>query len=494
MAFKIVVIGGGTAGVMSSTYLKSYWGDLVDVTMVYDHKNPGIGVGESLTPTFDSYLKTVGVTTQELIKNCNATIKLGLRFKNWAHEGSDWFHNFAINEAVAQMDQTVFDFNAVDAYDILHDQYDGSYGYDWHYFNNNLIPHHNNLTYRHALHVDANLVGRYIEEKFKDKINIIDALVVDVLTENNNIKSVKFNNGLELTADLFIDASGLERVLFKNLDAEWVDISKILPTNRTIPNPMFKTYDYIPPYTTADATKNGWILDVPLSNRRGTGYVYCSEFTTDEEAKEDFNKWLIKTHGTELKSDRVIKFKNGYWKTPWVGNCIALGLSGGFVEPLEATSLHHTFMQLTTLTRVNCLENLEYDRKNYNKFIGGMYENAFQYVRFFYHTKRQDSDFWRNFYDNQPDWLQELDEKISNSFIGQQDFNQLGMMFDATSFTSVAYGHGMFKNKQAIEKYLKNRYLFNHAERFSNKIRAVKSSIYSNAIDHKTWIDSILRS
>jgi len=494
MAFKIVVIGGGTAGVMSSTYLKSYWGDLVDITAVYDHKNAGIGVGESLTPGFDSYLKAVGVTTQELIKNCNSTIKLGLRFKNWTHEGSDWFHNFPINEAVTQLDTTAFEFNVVDAYDILTDQYDGSYGYDWHYFNNNLIPHTNNLNYRHALHVDATLVGRYIENKFKDRINTIDAIVTHVETENNNIKTVKLNNGLELTADLFIDASGLQKILLGKLDAEWVDISDLLPTDRTIPNPMFKTYDYIPPYTTAEATKNGWILDVPLSNRRGTGYVYCSKFTTDEEAREDFNKWLIKTHNSELTSNKIIKFKNGYWKTPWVGNCVAIGLASGFVEPLEATSLHHTFMQLSTLTKINCLENIELDKKNYNKFVNGMYENAFQYIRFFYHTKRQDSDFWLNFYHNQPDWLKELEEKINSSFLGQQDFQQLGMMFDATSFTSVAYGHGMFKNKQSIEKYLKTRYLLNHAEQCSNKVRAIKSTIYNSAVDHKTWIDSILRS
>ena len=96
MSYKIIVVGGGTAGVMAATYFKSYWGNLVDVTMIYDHKKPGIGVGESLTPIFDNYLKTVGITTIELIQNCNATIKLGLKFKNWTHEGSEWHHSFPI--------------------------------------------------------------------------------------------------------------------------------------------------------------------------------------------------------------------------------------------------------------------------------------------------------------------------------------------------------------------------------------------------------------
>ena len=139
MTYKITVVGGGTAGVMAATYFKAYWGDLVDVTIIYDHKKPGIGVGESLTPIFDSYLKTVGVTTIELIQHCNATIKLGLKFKNWAHEGSEWYHSFPINEVFAGTDPTVSAFNAVDAYDILHDQYENAYNYDSFYYDNNLI-------------------------------------------------------------------------------------------------------------------------------------------------------------------------------------------------------------------------------------------------------------------------------------------------------------------------------------------------------------------
>ena len=154
--YKITVVGGGTAGVMSATYLKSYWGDQVDVTMIYDHSKPGIGVGESLTPIFDKYLSTVGISTLEIIQNCNATIKLGLKFKNWTTQGSEWIHSFPINEALDITNPTIKYFNAVDAYDISTGEYENAYNYDEFYFDNNLIFGADISTYRHALHIDSN--------------------------------------------------------------------------------------------------------------------------------------------------------------------------------------------------------------------------------------------------------------------------------------------------------------------------------------------------
>jgi tryptophan halogenase len=489
MTYKITVVGGGTAGVMAATYFKSYWGDLVDVTMIYDHKKPGIGVGESLTPIFDSYLKSVGITTIELIQHCNATIKLGLKFKNWSHEGSEWYHSFPINEALAATDRTVAEFNALDAYDILHNQYENAYNYDNFYYDNNLIFGLDNLSYRHAMHIDANLVGRYIESKFKDKINIVDGIVQQVNVENKEITSIILASGDTITSDLFIDASGLEYVLIKHLNPTWIDVSNQLPTNRTIPNPLFKDFDYIPPYTTAEATKNGWILDVPLSNRRGTGYVYSSEFTSDEEAKTDFNKWLLKTHNTELASDRVIKFNNGYWKDQWIGNCIAIGLSSGFVEPLEATSLHNAYSQLEMITTLHSLTNCQFNIDSYNTFSNRVYENSFEYIRFFYNTGRTDSEFWKYLTNNTPNWLKNLNDKLQNSFPGPQDFPKKGM-FDSFSYTSIGYGHGRF-TKEGIERYLNSKHIMQHAKHASEHVKKIKLDLRKHAVDHKQWIDYI---
>lgn len=493
MAFNVIIVGGGTAGTMAASYFKSYWGDRVDVTMIYDHSKPGIGVGESLTPIFDQYLKTVGISTIDLIKNCNATIKLGLKFKNWTHEGSEWFHSFPHNESFANVDKTLYSFNAIDAYDILHNQYDSSYTYGKFYFDNNLIPSADNLSYRHALHADATLFSKYIEHVFQDRISVIDGNVIDVVVNDGSIQLIKLENGRTFSADLFIDASGLERVLFKQLDAGWVDLSDQLPTDRAIPFPLFKDFDEIPPYTTAEATKNGWILDVPLSNRHGTGYVYSSKFTADDEALHEFDKWLFENYNVRLTSDRIIKFSSGYNSKHWVGNCVAIGLASGFVEPLEATNIHHVFMQIDMITHTFEGTISKYLIDQYNTKLTNCYENTFEYIRFFYHTNRDDSPFWKYLKDNTPESINNISNLMLTSMLTTFNFKDGdSTMFSANDFNCIAYGHGMFKNTD-LEHFLRSHWLYDYAAYTSNQIRNIKQQCEQKSVNHKQWIDAIKR-
>jgi tryptophan halogenase len=493
MKFKIVVVGGGTAGVMAATYFRAYWGDLADITIIYDHKKPGIGVGESLTPIFDNYLKAVGVTTHDLIKHCNATIKLGLRFTKWADENSVGWHSFPHNEAWGQVDQVLYDFCAVDAYDIINDQYDGGYNYSTYYIKNNSLPSVDDTTYRHALHVDATILSKFVLDRYRSALTVIDGVVNQVEVENNSIKSIQLEDGRQFTADMFIDASGFERVLFKNLEAEWVDTSKYLPTNRTIPNPIFKEFNTLPCYTTAEASKNGWILDVPLSNRRGTGYTYCSEFTSDEEAKQEFNKWLIQTHGVELASDRVLKFSTGYYKQEWVGNCVCIGLASSFVEPLEATNLHHTWIQLDMITRLYSGRHTQFNQKSYNDRMTFLLEDSFRYIRWFYHTGRQDSDFWKYMSNNVPDYIKDMEILIAEGgYLTKDHFVGTGsFMFEAADYNIVAYYNNHYKNLEGIWDTLTARHLYEHAGRASKHIRDIKTRYQNLAVDHKKWINYI---
>jgi tryptophan halogenase len=486
---KIVVVGGGTAGIMAATYFKSYWGDRSDITLVYDHQRPGIGVGESMTPMFDNYLKTVGVSTIDLIKNCNATIKLGLKFTNWTHEGSVGFHGFPDNTLLEMVDPVLQHYDAITAHEVINNTNSNGYFYNLFFANRDLLPSEDNLSYRHALHVDANLVGRYIENKFRPLLNIVDGIVETVAVENREIKSIKLKSGEEITADLFIDASGLEKVLFKHLDVKWNDYSDVLPTDRTIPNPLFKDFDTLPTYTTAEATKNGWILDVPLSNRHGTGYVYSSKFTSDDEAKEDFNQWLLKTYGVELASDRVIEFSSGYYNEQWVGNCVAIGLASGFVEPLEATNIHHTFTQIDSVTRMFSGQNLNYIRDAYNKRLDDIYQDSFKYIRFFYHTGRQDSEFWKYLSSNVPKDIQELANFMEHDFLSDEYFPSRHGMFDAADFNCIAYAHGMYKNNKSITNYLNTRYLTEHTNYCAGELSKYRTR---DGVDHKEWIERLI--
>lgn len=488
---NIVIVGGGSAGMITATYCKAYWGDAVNVTVIYDHNNPGIGVGESLTLMFDTFLKRVGLTSVDIIRNCNATIKLGLKFKNWIHEGSVGYHSFPINDALSAISEESKHFNLVHAQSILSNNYNNTINYDIEYFEKNIIPD-TILDERHALHIDANKLGRFLEWYAKDTLTIIDGKVNTVSVNNNNINSITLENGNSITADLFIDCSGYQRVLINKLSPDWVDVSSELITDRTIPNPLFKKFDTLPCYTTAEATKNGWILDVPLTSRHGTGYVYSSKFTSDEEAKQNFNSWLVNKYGVELQSDKIIKYSNGYFTNPWIGNCLALGLSSGFCEPLEATSIHHLVTHLEYFAMQYNLKQVNYNNTIYNKFVSDYYDNTFKYIRFFYDTNRTDSEFWKYLTNNKPKWLTELNEKISIDFLDQKSIPE--HMFTATNFLSIAYNHGKFTDTSSINRYLNNKHLYDVAKTDTDKINQIKSSKIQHAVSHEQWIKNIINS
>ncbi|GIS09110.1 MAG: hypothetical protein CM15mP113_2400 [Pseudomonadota bacterium] len=185
-----------------------------------------------------------------------------------------------------------------------------------------------------------------------------------VNTECTKIESIECKYNGIFDADYFIDASGFNTILFKHLNPKWNDMSKYLPIDRAIPQQI--TYDFkdeLPSYTLAEATDNGWIWRIPIGNRYGTGYLYSSKFTSDEEAREKYNDWLVENFDTELTSDRIIRYRPGHYGDYWRGNCFAVGLSSGFVEPLESTGIHIIIKQIKEFITYNSnLKNLEFNR------------------------------------------------------------------------------------------------------------------------------------
>ena len=174
-------------------------------------------------------------------------------------------------------------------------------------------------------------------------------------------------------------------------------MSKYLPIDRAIPQQIpFDFYDELPSYTLAEATDNGWIWRIPIGNRYGTGYLYSSKFTSDEEAREKYNDWLVENFKTKLTSDRIIRYKPGYYEDYWMGNCLAVGLSSGFVEPLESTGIHIVIKQVQEFINYNYnLKNLNFNRKSANLINRDIYADVVNFVALHYNTNRTDSEFWK---------------------------------------------------------------------------------------------------
>jgi tryptophan halogenase len=483
--FKFVIIGGGTAGIIAASYIRTYWGDQIDVCLIYDHKNPGIGVGESLTPIIYQYLDYLNITKQELIKNVNATVKLGLLFKNWLNDEKSYIHSFyEINDGN--------DYSRSEAFDIINGMYDQGPTYGKYYFDNCCIPLNNSGT--ESLHIDATLFSKFIENKFRDKIDIIDDIVLDIIKSEKNsniIDSLVLKNNGKFIGDFFIDASGFQSILFKKLENQWVDKTDWLPLDRCIPNPVEQDFKNLPPYTIAEATDQGWILQVPLSNRWGTGYLYSSEFLSDDLAFVNFQKFIKNKFDKTLSNkDKILKFKSGFWNKQWVGNCIAIGLSSGFSEPLEATNIHHTILQTTIFTEIFNFKLFDHDTHIYNNLMKEFYNNIYLYIRFCYSTDRIDSNFWKYMTNNIPKEVKDLETKIKFNIPTNNFFSNNKIFFTQANFLKIAYGLGKI-NIQSYQDNLLKRNILEKSKIESCQLAEKKKLAIQHLIDHKRYIDFI---
>ena len=501
---KFVIVGGGLAGVIAATQIRSFYGYNVEIILVYDHKTPSIGVGESLTPNFNNYLKTVGIAKEELIKNLNATVKVGLKFKNWLNDGNYFFHNF---ESYTNQDP----FNLIAAHEMVHNDYNDDFCYSDFFMKNGLVPEpyvpDQNLSAQmqqmqqsfaapSTIHIDASITGDYFLNKFKipQKIKVIDDIVKDVVKKGENIESIILNKNGKLQGDFYIDASGFASVLFKHMGAEWVDKTDWLPLDRCIPFPLLTKFNKtLPPYTTSEATDNGWILQVPLQHRWGLGYLYCSKFTSDDEAFNKFNIWVKKNHKTTVNTDKILKFKSGYWKDQWVGNCLAIGLASGFTEPLEATNIHQTITQTHFLfNRYNFSKDCNFERKQYNELMENTFKNIYLYLRFCYTGGRKDSKFWKYMSNSVPQPVKDIENKLKYGILNSLELShrEVANFFNYVNFTRIAWGLKK-PDKKIIKQIMMDRnYL---APAYNLKVKYLESynMMKNKSVDHLEYINKV---
>lgn len=488
--YEFVIVGGGTAGMITAAVFSKMWGDLVKVTLIYDHKNPGIGVGESLTPNIYDFLEYMGISRDDMVKNVNATVKLGLKFKNWLNDGNYFYHNFAQRSLKDYKTVPGGIISIVAAHDIVNNQYDNDLTYSSNFMENCRIPRETGVS--QSLHIDATLFSKYIENIIKNKITIIDGVVKEVDNTGEYINSVVLDDGTVIKGDFFVDATGFKKLLFKKITNDWIDKTDWLPLDRCIPNPIPWEFKTQPPYTTSEATDQGWILQVPLSNRWGTGYLYSSKFLKDETAFENFERFLNKNYGENTLNNKtkVLSFESGYWRKQWVGNCIAVGLSSGFAEPLEATNIQHVIVQISYFAETFNFKIFAYDIDRYNRKMDSFYESIYLYLRFCYTTNRRDSAFWEYMTNNVPKEVKDLEEKVRFDILtNMQEFAQI-VPFSYENFIRVANGLNKIDVKSWENQLRMKDTKF--AKFISDKIKADKINDYNNSIDHLYYLQNVM--
>jgi len=486
---KILILGGGTAGFITATTIVKFLPNF-DVELVYNPNNPVIGVGESTTPIFTKWCHDVGISFQELVKEIDSTVKLGIKFSNW-NEDEIYYHPFHQFDFLDN--QTQF-FNSVSAFEVYTDNNTGAECFSNKTLNANLIAvdNNHNLQGHIAYHIDGDKFSRFLENKIQNKIKIYHENIQNLIFQDNILKEVETDQQ-KITADFFIDCTGLEKIIMKKTKNDWISKKDYCIMNSAYPIQIPNT-DQIPPYTEAKAHDNGWMWKIPIGNRYGIGYVYNDSLTSDEHAFDDFQKLLKKDHKYELTNAKKITFDPGYYKEQWVHNYLPIGLSSGFVEPLESTNIHMIIAMSTLFCRLLSDDNSKWARNIYNTSVTKMYEQCFDFIRLHYYTTRSKSKTWKYLQNQTPEWIFDLKDYLTHNFFTDRDIyfeydRYFSIcLFSTPSYTRILKGLNFF-TAQGAKKHLDRYNLWEHAPEAYHYLEQLKKD--SNYIDHKKYLDQI---
>jgi len=415
---KIVIVGGGTAGWMTAASLARFMqGKVSSITVVESSAIGTVGVGEATIPNIVEFNRNLGIDEVELIKATQATFKLGIQFEDWHKQGSQFFHPFA--DYGLPVDNVDFHhyLNRLNANGEKTQLEDYSFPCQLAKRGKFAQPHPKPPSpladYQYAYHFDASLYAEFLKNfSLKLGVNHIDGKidVVNLNKESGFIESLSLENGEIIDGELFIDCSGFKGLLIEQaLQTGYDDWSEWLICDRAVA--LQTELEGGPtPYTRSIARENGWQWRIPLQHRMGNGYIYSSKFETDEQASA---RLLANVDGKAITKVRQLSFKAGRRKQIWNKNCVAIGLSGGFLEPLESTSIsliQSVIAKLLTFFPDKSFNS--YDIAEVNRLHNLEVEHVRDFIILHYKlSARNDSEFWR--YCQKMDIPETLAHKIS---------------------------------------------------------------------------------
>lgn len=412
---NIVIVGGGTAGWLAALFLKKIHGQNRNITVIESSKIGIVGAGEGSTGIMSDVIQNrmwnFDCSEEDFLKFTGSTPKLGIKHKHWKDTSTEYFgpidasstsssiidyiqlhtianklkiHTSTRNGILLENGKSTFfskEENMIRTTAVPSQLINGAFSLN-----------------SHAYHFDAHKVGQYFKSVCeKDNVKHIDAIVKTVkIKENGFLESVILDTGETVSADFFVDATGFSRlILGKEYGIKWKSYKDNLPVNTAMP--FILPHDPSAPianYTTAWAQKNGWLWQIPTTERLGCGYVFDDNFTTHEQAQQEIESVL----GTPIEPIRFLKFDTGRMEKLWHKNVLTVGLAAAFAEPLEATSIHTTIVQLHAFcfSFFNDLSSCnDGNEKRYNELMGKMYDDMRDFLVVHYMGGRTDSEFWK---------------------------------------------------------------------------------------------------
>ena len=443
----VVIVGGGTAGWMTAALLAKLMGPLLKIRLIESEEIGTVGVGEATIPQIRNFNGALGLDENEFIRETQGSFKLGIEFVDWLREGHSYLHAFGV---VGGRDLGLVQF--------------------YHYWlklrRAGLVPELGAYTFNaiaakankfmrpvnrpnsplggiaYAFHFDAGLYSRFLRRRSEPLgVQRTEGKIVDVALngESGFVESVQMESGEHISGDLFIDCSGFRGLLIEQaLKTGYEDWSHWLPANRALAVPCASAKPYTP-YTRSTTRDAGWQWRIPLQHRTGNGYVYCSDHVSDDQAAATL---LDNLDGAALAEPRALRFVTGKRKQFWNRNVVAIGLSSGFLEPLESTSIH--FIQTSISKLIEYFPDRRFDQRaiaEYNRQVQFEFERSRDFIILHYKANERSGAFWRRCREmNIPDTLAEKIELFQRNARIHRENQEL---FAEVSWLQVMVGQGI---------------------------------------------------
>jgi tryptophan halogenase len=400
---KIVIVGGGTAGWMTAAAVATLLDRAgLDVRLIESEEIGTVGVGEATIPHIRSFNQRLGLDENAFMARTQATFKLGIEFRDWARLGDSYIHPFGAYGR--SMDRVGFHHHwlrlrragaAGDLQDYSLPIVAARMG---RFQRPEADPGSLLSTFSYAFQFDAGLYAAFLRQHAEARGVVRSegkVVAVDLDPENGHIRSVVLDRGERIEGDLFIDCSGFRGLLIEGaLQAGYEDWTQWLPCDRAVAVPC-ETVEPSTPYTRATALEAGWSWRIPLQHRVGNGYVYSSAFLSDDAAVE---RVMGRLEGPARAEPRLLRFTTGRRRRQWMRNCVAIGLSSGFLEPLESTSIHLIQAAITNLIELFPDAALDpADADEFNRIMDLEYDRIRDFLVLHYNaTERDDTPFWNH--------------------------------------------------------------------------------------------------
>lgn len=400
---SIIIVGGGTAGWMTAAGLCSVLSSQnIEITLIESEQIGTVGVGEATLPHIRFFNQKLGIDENELMKATKATYKLGIEFNDWGKIGDSYIHPFGdfgspinrtgfhhyITRAFKKGDSVNFDEFSLPVVAARQSKFQFPASDP-----NSLLS-----TFGYAYQFDAGLYAKFLRSFCEAHgVKRIEGRVASAKQNANNgfIESVVLENGETISADFFVDCSGFRGLLISQiLKTPYVNWTNYLPCDRAVTvgcNQVGPTL----PYTKASAKSAGWQWRIPLQHRVGNGYVYSSGFLSDDEAEKSLLSGL---EGETISDPKRLRFTTGQREKAWVKNCVSIGLSGGFLEPLESTGIYLIQEAITNFIELFPTDGTyAVERDEYNLIMNNEFERVRDFLLLHYvASTRSDSPFWRH--------------------------------------------------------------------------------------------------